>query len=98
MIRYLAPYAFWLFIALLALGQLPPALLGAMLYAMVALLTWPLRVLGPLYGGAALAVAVGVVFGAIGAAVAHDAVLNEDRRAAITRANETYQKRRWLPW
>jgi hypothetical protein len=52
--------------------------------------------IGP--GGATLAVAVGVVLGGIGAAVAHDAVLDEDRRQAVQRANETYQRRRWLPW
>lgn len=98
MIRYLAPYCFWGFLALVALGQLPPPLLGALLEAGVALLVWPLRVLGPLYGGATLAVAVGVAVGGIGAALAHDAVLLEDNVAAKARADEVYRKRRWLPW
>ena len=98
MIRYLAPYAFWLFIALVALGQIPPSLLGGLLYAGLALLTWPLRVLGPLYGGATVAVTIGIVVGGIGAAIAHDAVLLEDNGATKAKADEIYRKRRWLPW
>jgi hypothetical protein len=39
-----------------------------------------------------------VVLALLGVAFVYHAVLDEDRQAQIAKANEVYQRRRWLPW